>query len=114
MTRIVFWRNGQGFVNGGSINFGFDNVTWSQTLSGVFGNCSHTRTLSKRKQMAWNCDLRMGFTHQDIADRRIVGMKTVTKPKPPPVASEQGCPGSVPNSGSGGADGGKVTTASGV
>ena len=87
VTRIVFWRNGQGFLNGGSINFGwdggFDNVTWSQTLSGVFGNFSHTRTLPTRKKMAWNCDLRMRFTHQDIADMRIVGMKTVTKPKPP-------------------------------
>ena len=71
-------------MNGGSINFGFDNVTWSQTLSGVFEKISRTRTLPTRKQMAWNCDLRMGFTHQDIADRRIVGMKTVTKPKPPP------------------------------
>ena len=94
MTRIAFWGNGQGFLNGGSINFGwdggFDNVTWSQTLSGVFGIFAHTRTLPTRKQMARNCDLRMRFTHQDIADMRIVGMKTVTKPKPPPDHLEEG------------------------
>ena len=79
MTRIAFWRNGQGLLNGGSINFGwdggFDNVTWIQTLSGVFGNVSHTRTLPTRKQPALNCDLRMRFTHQDIADMKIVGME---------------------------------------
>ena len=43
VTRIVIWRNGQGFFNGASINFGWDgrfdrdNATWIQTLSGIFG-----------------------------------------------------------------------------
>ena len=42
VTRIALWRNGQGFLYGGSINFGWDggfyqdNATGIQTLSGVF------------------------------------------------------------------------------
>ena len=46
VTRIAFWRNGQGFLYDGSINFGWDdgfyqdNTTGTQTLSGVFGNFS--------------------------------------------------------------------------
>ena len=28
-----------------------------------------------RKQPAWNCDLRMRFTHQDIADTKTAGME---------------------------------------
>ena len=62
----LFWRNGHGFLNGGSINFGWD---WIQTLSGVFGNFSHTRTLPTRKQPAWNCDLRMNMRDSIMRNR---------------------------------------------
>ena len=53
VTRIAFWRNGQGLLYDGAMDFGWnsrlyqDNATGIQTLSGVFGLVVGDRTQRK-------------------------------------------------------------------
>ena len=62
MTRIAFWRNGQGFLYDGLISLGGDdgfyedNATGTQTLSGVFRNFSIGKIRQTRSNRGSNSE----------------------------------------------------------
>ena len=81
VTRNLFWRNGQGFLNSESINFGWDGgfdrnkVKWIQTLSRVFGNFPTSR-LNPGHSMGVGLRQRQVRSEPDGSDRTCLRCQT--------------------------------------